>query len=47
MEQIFYCLHDFMLETKTLTYFLMACGLVVIGLFWRFIFGRDENMRKY
>lgn len=47
MEQVFYCLHDFMLHTKTLTYLLMACGLVAIGFFWRFIFGRDEEIRKY
>lgn len=43
----FYSLHAFMLETKTLTYVLMGGGIIALALFWRFLSGRDENIRKY
>lgn len=45
--EIFYSLHAFMLETKSLTYPLMGLGLVALCLFWRFLAGRDEKPRNY
>ena len=44
---MFYSLHAFMLETKTLTYVLMGLGIVALACFWRFLSGRDEDIRKY
>lgn len=44
---IFNSLHDFMLETKTLTYVLMGVGVIALACYWRFIAGRDEDIRKY
>ena len=47
MEQTFFSLHEFMLQTKTVTYLLMGGGLVGFLCFWCFLFGRDESIRKY
>ncbi|CAK7035970.1 MAG: hypothetical protein DELT_00565 [Desulfovibrio sp.] len=47
MEQIFYSLHEFMLQTKTLTYILMAGGIAAIGCFWLFLTGRDDDIKKF
>ena len=47
MEQIFYCLHDFMVHTKSLTYIGMGLGLIVLLGFYLFLTGRDEPIRKY
>lgn len=45
--ETFYSLHAFMLETKSVTYVLMGFGLVALGLFWRFLSGRDKSPRNY
>ena len=45
--QTFYSLHAFMLETKTLTYLLMGAGIIALACFWRFMTGRDDDIRKY
>lgn len=44
---IFYSLHTFMLSTKSVTYLLMGGGLVAFTWFWIFLFGRDDDIRKY
>ncbi|SBV93678.1 Protein DVU_0533 [uncultured delta proteobacterium] len=44
---VFYSLHAFMLETKSVTYVLMGLGLIALGLFWKFLSGRDKNLRNY
>ncbi len=44
---MFSSLHAFMLETKGVTYVLMGLGLVALGLFWKFLSGRDREIRKY
>lgn len=44
---MFYSLHAFMLETKSLAYVLMGLGLIALGLFWKFLSGRDRDLRKY
>lgn len=45
--QTFYSLQAFMLETKSVTYLLMGAGIVALALFWRFLSGRDDEIRKY
>ncbi len=44
---MFHSLHAFMLETKSVTYVLMGLGLIILGLFWKFLSGRDKELRKY
>jgi hypothetical protein len=41
MNEVFYTLHDFMLHTKSWTYALMGCGLLVLLGFYLFLTGRD------
>ena len=43
MENHFYVLHDFMVYTKGMAYYLM--GLMLLGIlgFWLYITGRDED----
>ena len=47
MQEAFYTLQDFMVHSKGITYIVMGATLVVILLFWRFLSGRDEQMRTY
>ena len=47
MDSIFYSLHAYMLQTKSLTYGLMAAGLIALLCFWCFLCGRDDDIRKY
>ncbi len=47
MEHVFYCLHDFMLATKTMTYICMGLSVLAIWGFFLFITGRDEKIKKF
>jgi len=47
METVIYTLQDFMTCTKAVTYLVMGGSLVLLGLFWWFISGRDEKKRTY
>jgi plastocyanin domain-containing protein len=47
MNNTFYSLQDFMLHSKSVTYVLMGIGLVGLLLWWLFLTGRDEGMRRY
>ena len=44
---VFLSLHDFMLHTKTITYVLMGAGVIGLACFWRFLTGRDDDIRTY
>ena len=43
MEQAFYTLHDFMVQTKAVIYVLMGIWLISVVGFWRFLTGRDDD----
>ena len=45
--QTFYSLHAFMLETKSVTYVLMGLGIIALAIFWCFLSGRDNDLRKF
>jgi hypothetical protein len=47
MEPLYHTLHDFMLQTKTVVYLVMAGVLVALPMFWCFLTGRDEKKRTY
>ncbi len=46
-HHIFYSLQDFMIYSKSVTYILMALGLLGLLGYWIFLTGRDESIRKY
>jgi hypothetical protein len=46
MESIIYTLHDFLLRTESITYFLMLVSLLSILGFWLYLSGRDEDPYK-
>jgi len=43
MDGIFHSLHDFMIHTENVTYWLILASLLGIVAFWRFLSGRDED----
>ena len=47
METVIFTLQDFMTCTKAVTYILMGGTLVLLGLFWWFLAGRDDKQRTY
>lgn len=43
MEGAFHTLHEFMIHTENVTYWLILASLLGIVGFWRFLSGRDEE----
>jgi len=43
MKEIFFSLHDYMLHTESITYFLMLGTLIGITGFWFYLTERDED----
>ena len=46
MEEIIHTLHDFMLHTESITYFLMLVSLLGFLGFWLYLSGRDEDIHQ-
>lgn len=47
MFEIFYSLQAFMLHSKSMTYIGMGLGVLAVWLFFLFLTGRDDDIRKY
>jgi hypothetical protein len=47
METHFFTLQEFMTFTKGVAYLLMGCGLIGLPLYWIFLTGRDDEMRRF
>ena len=43
MENTIHTLHDFMLQTESITYVLIVAALVGITFFYRFLTDRDDD----
>ena len=47
MEPVYYTLQEFITHTESVIYLLTAGALVVLPLFWRFLTGRDKDIRTF